>query len=175
MSRINQIQIRYAPLEDRIVLRLNTEDSSEFRFWITRRYAKILSVSLMKLLRSSGEVQEHQEEQVKKAVMSFQHEEAIAKADFAKTFQAQPKSMPLGNTPILLSKLTVKQTEDGNPMLCMYPEEGQGIDLALQQRLLHSISKLFADALQTSDWDLDFGLPDGAAVKQESDKPVLLN
>ena len=175
MSRINQIQIRYTPIEDRIVLRMNTEDSSEFRFWITRRYAKILAGSLLKLLQSSEDIQEHKEEQVQKAVMSFQHEEAISKADFAKNFQAQPKSMPLGNVPILLSKLTVKQTADGNPMLCMYPEQGQGIDLALQQQLLHSISKLFADALQASDWDVNFNLPKISAVKQEDEKPVLLN
>jgi len=175
MSRINQIQIRYAPIEDRIVLRLNTEDSSEFRFWITRRYAKILAGSLLKLLQSAEDVQEHKEEQVKKAVMTFQHEEAISKADFAKTFQAQPKSMPLGNVPVLLSKLTIKQTDDGNPMLCMYPEQGQGIDLALQQQLLHSISKLFADALQASDWDVNFSLPANGLVQQDMEKPVLLN
>lgn len=175
MSRINQIQIRYAPVEDRIVLRLNTEDSSEFRFWITRRYAKILSASLMKLLSSSEAIQEHKEQVVQEAVMSFQHEEAISKADFAKTFQAQPKSMPLGNIPVLLSKLTVKQTDDGNPMLCMYPEQGQGIDLALQLQLLHSISKLFADALKASEWGLDFSLPVNDSVQQEIEKPVLLN
>ena len=107
--------------------------------------------------------------------MSFQHQEALSKADFAKTFQAQPKSMPLGNVPILLSKLTVKQTEDGNPMLCMYPEQGQGIDLALQPQLLHSISKLFADALLASEWGLDFRLPENSSTQQDSEKPVLLN
>ena len=175
MSRINQIQIRYTPIEDRIVLRLNTEDASEFRFWITRRYAKILSASLMKLLSSSEAIQEHEKEEVQKAVMSFQHEEALANADFARTFQAAPKNLPLGNTPILLSKLTVKQTEDGNPMLCMYPEQGQGIDLALQLPLLHSISKLFADALQASEWGLDFSLAVNDSVQQEMEKPVLLN
>lgn len=175
MSRINQIQIRYAPIEDRIVLRLNTEDSSEFRFWITRRYAKILSASLIKLLNSTEDIQEHKEEEVQKAVMSFQHEEALTKADFAKTFQAQPKNLPLGNTPVLLSKLTVKQSADGNPMLCMYPEQGQGIDLALQQQLLHSVSKLFADALQASEWGVDFSFPQTNPAMQETEKPVLLN
>lgn len=175
MSRINQIQIRYAPVEDRIVLRLNTEDASEFRFWITRRYAKILSVSLMNLLSSVEEVQEQQKEEVKKAVMSFQHEEALQKADFAKTFQGQPKNLPLGNAPILLSKLTVKQTDDGNPMLCMYPEQGQGIDLALQNQLLHSISKLFGDALQSADWGIEFNLGENVPVAENAEKPVLLN
>lgn len=175
MSRINQIQIRYAPLEDRIVLRLNTEEASEFRFWITRRYAKLLAVSLLKLLHSSADVQVHKEEGVKKAVMSFKHEEALSQADFAKSFQAQPKNLPLGNAPILLSKLTVKQTPDGKPMLCMYPEQGQGIDLALQPQLLHSISKLFADALEASDWGVEFDLPVNGAVQRTAEKPALLN
>ncbi|MEA1889884.1 MAG: hypothetical protein U9N50_08920 [Pseudomonadota bacterium] len=175
MSRINQIQIRYTPVEDRIVLRLNTEDSSEFRFWITRRFAKILSASLMNLLSSSEEIQEYQEEEVQKAVISFQHQEALAQADFARTFQAQPDNLPLGDEPVLLSKLTVRKTADGNPLLCLYPEEGKGIDLALQQQLLHSISKLFADALQESDWGIDFSLIENNAVPLAEEKPVLLN
>ena len=60
-------------------------------------------------------------------------------------------------------------------MLCMYPEQGQGIDLALQHQLLYSISKLFADALQASDWDVDFNLVEQNSVQQAEDKPVLLN
>ena len=175
MSRINQIQIRYAPIEDRIVLRLNTADSSEFRFWITRRYANILAPALMRLLRSAEEVQEHKEEKVQEAVMSFQHEEAIQKADFARTFQNQPRNMPLGAVPVLLSKLTIKKTPDGNPMLCMYPEYGQGIDLALQRPLLHSISKLLADSLQEADWGVDFRLPEPQSTEKDTEKPALLN
>lgn len=175
MSRINQIQVRYTPIEDRIVLRLNTEDASEFRFWITRRYAKILTTSLMELLSSSEEIQEHTEEEVQKAVMTFQHEEAVAQADFARRFQAEPKSLPLGQEPVLLSKLTVKYSVDGNPMLCMYSEQGQGIDLALQQQLLHSISKLFADALQKSEWDMEFSLVDTNLIQPVTEKPALLN
>jgi len=175
MSRINQIQIRFSSTEDRIVLRLNTEDASEFRFWITRRYSKILAAALLELFRSSEEVQEYSEKKIQNAVMSFQHEDALSKADFARSFEAQPKSLPLGNDPVLLSKLTVKQTPDGNPMLCMYPEQGSGIDLALQQSLLHSISKLFADALTEADWGINFLLPESIAVMEEKEKPALLN
>ena len=69
----------------------------------------------------------------------------------------------------------MKQTPDGKPMLCMYPEQGLGIDLALQHQLLHSISKLFADALQASDWDVDFNLGEQNPVLQAEDKPLLLN
>ncbi|MFW2439133.1 MAG: hypothetical protein ACN4GR_07155 [Arenicellales bacterium] len=175
MSRINQIQIRFSSIEDRIVLRLNTEDASEFRFWITRRYSKVLVAALLELLHSSEEVQEYSEQKNQNAVMTFQHEDALSKADFARSFESQPKNLPLGNEPVLLSKLTVKQTPDGNPMLCMYPEQGSGIDLALQQQLLHSISKLFADALIEADWDVNFLLPESNTDIREAEKPVLLN
>ena len=175
MSKINQIQIRYAPIEDRILLRLNTADSSEFRFWITRRYANIIAPALLRMLRSSEDIQEHKEEKIQEAVMSFQHQDAIQNADFARTFQNQPRQMPLGAAPILLSKLTVKKTAEGNPMVCMYPEQGQGIDLTLQRPLLHSISKLLADALREADWGVEFRLPEQQATEASEEKPALLN
>jgi len=175
MARINQIHIRYVAPEDRIMLRLNTEDASEFRFWITRRYAKLLAANLLQLLRSPTEVREHQQAEVQDAVMSFKHEAALSNADFAKVFKGQPKSMPLGPDPVLLSKLTVKKTAEGNPLLCMYPAQGQGVDLALQQPLLHSVSKLFADALQSADWGVEFSLQGRQAIQPDTEKPMLLN
>ena len=175
MARINQIQIRYVDAEDRIMLRLNTEDASEFRFWITRRYAQYLAAALLELLRLPEEVDDHRQVGIQDAVMSFKHEAALSKADFAKAFKDQPKNMPLGPAPVLLSKLTVKKTAEGNPLLCMYPDQGQGVDLALQQPLLHSVSKLFADALQSADWGVDFSLPGDHAVQAETEKPLLLN
>ena len=33
---INQFSANYDPLEDRILLRFNTTDLKEFRFWLTR-------------------------------------------------------------------------------------------------------------------------------------------
>lgn len=175
MARINQIQIRYVDAEDRIMLRLNTEDASEFRFWITRRYAQYMAAALLELLRIPEEVDEQRQAGIQDAVMSFKHEAALSKADFAKAFKDQPKSMPLGPDPVLLSKLTVKKTAEANPVLCMYPDQGQGVDLTLQQPLLHSVSKLFADALQSADWGLGFSLPGKHAVQPETEKPLLLN
>ena len=50
MSGINQIQMRFVPLEDRVLWRLNTVDSSGYQFWLTRRYVKLLWPVLLKML-----------------------------------------------------------------------------------------------------------------------------
>ena len=46
MTAISQIQMRYVPLEDRVLLRLNTSDQDEFRFWLTRRFVVMLISAL---------------------------------------------------------------------------------------------------------------------------------
>ena len=39
---INQFSANYDPTEDRILLRFNTKDLKEFRFWLTRRSTDML-------------------------------------------------------------------------------------------------------------------------------------
>jgi hypothetical protein len=45
----------------------------------------------------------------------------------------------------------------------------------LQRPLLHSISKLFADALREADWGVEFRLPEQQATEASEEKPALLN
>ena len=61
----------------------------------------------------------------------------------------------------------------GKRTLCFYPEKGQGVELAMDDRLLHSFCKLLADATAKADWALQAGLapaaetfvrPEGAAI-----------
>lgn len=44
-------------------------------------------------------------------------------------------------------------------VLCMHPESGKGIELAMNETLLHSFSKLLTDAVSVSGWDIELGLP----------------
>ena len=47
---IHQIQMAFDKLQDRILLRVSTSDQAEFRFWMTRRYTKLLWTMLIKML-----------------------------------------------------------------------------------------------------------------------------
>ena len=51
MSQLHQMQITYVPVEDRLLYRVNTKHRQEFRFWMTRRYVKLLWKGLIDILK----------------------------------------------------------------------------------------------------------------------------
>ena len=154
MSGINQIQMSFSPTEDRILLRMNTMDSTSFQFWLTRRYVKLLWPVLLKMLKKDEQITSQLSDQAKQEMLSFQHQEAAQNMDYSQEYQAEAQQ-PLGNEPILLGKIGANQREDGTQILSMHPENGQGIELALNQILLHSICKLLQDTVAKTDWNID--------------------
>ena len=154
MSQLNQIQIQHDPRQDRLRLRINTTDKAEFNFWLTRRFVKMLWPVLMQLLESNQQVKMQSGIQAKKAVLSFQHEQAVHEADFVTQYKEDVYARPLGDEPILISRLQVKQQPDGTPVLCFTPDTGQGVDLALKQKILHSFCRLLSETVSQSGWDI---------------------
>jgi hypothetical protein len=155
MSGINQIQMSFVPGEDRILLRMNTMDATGFQFWLTRRYVKLLWPVLLSMLIKDEKISTQSSEEAKKEVLSFQHEEAAQQMDYSKQYQEPTDQQPLGSEPILLSKIAVKDVAEGKQALCMHPETGHGVELAMNQTLLHSICKLLQDTVAKSEWEMD--------------------
>ena len=155
MSGINQIQMSFVPVQDRILMRMSTVSSEGFQFWLTRRYVKLLWPLLLNMLAKDNLVLLQESDEAKKEVMSFLQEEAAQNMDFSQSFEDNFDSLPLGDKPVLLAKAGAKTNENGAQVLSLHPESGQGIDLALNQQLLHSICKLLQDTVSKTDWDLD--------------------
>lgn len=145
-------------LQDRVLMRLSTTGKAEFRFWLTRRYIKRLWEVLLKMIERDPATAQYLDESLRRAMMEFQHENMVRGGEFSKQFEEGAGSMPLGDTPVLLSRITAKQNSDASQVLCMHPEQGQGIDLAVNTQLLHMISKLISDAVAQSDWDLPLAI-----------------
>ena len=173
VPQLHQIQIQFAPREDRILLRIKTTDKSEFRFWMTRRYVKLLWPVVVKMLEADQQIQLQENQAAKSAVLSFQHEKALQKGDFSTQFSEDSSNLPLGETPILLAKIQLKRRNDGGNLLCMHPEKGEGIDLGLNEVLLHSFSKLLADAVSVSAWDIDLKI--SSEITGEETTPNRMN
>lgn len=155
MSGLHQIQLRYDPLEDRALLRMSTTERSEFRFWITRRYARLLWAALNGAAARGGPAAAQPAPEARKAVIAFEHEAAVSKADFATHFQDQDLSTPLGAAPLLLARIKCAPIDDTRVLLGMHPREGQGIEVRLDRALLHSLMKLLTEAARAGEWDLD--------------------
>jgi hypothetical protein len=63
---INQFSANYDPSEDRILLRFNTTDLKEFRFWLTRRSTDQLLDVLPRQTEQGEQIQEDLKKQIEK-------------------------------------------------------------------------------------------------------------
>jgi len=67
----------------------------------------------------------------------------------------------------LLARVSGKHAANQPQILSLHPEKGQGIDLGVNNGLLHRISKLLTDTVAQSDWDLKLAIdPDFAVPPQ---------
>ncbi|MDF2375868.1 MAG: hypothetical protein P1U81_06470 [Verrucomicrobiales bacterium] len=163
MSKMHQMQLSYVSTEDRILFRLNTKARQEFRFWVTRRYAGILWNTLSKLLHTEPAEDPPMSERgapplkdalVESAKQELKHKEMVSQADFKTQYQ-ESTYLPLGEEPALLFSIGLKAGPDGSQLLCMHPEKGQGIEMALNEQILHSLAKLIVDTTAKAGWNLD--------------------
>ena len=170
---IHQLQMSFNAHEDRILLRILSAERAEFRFWLTRRYVKLLWQVLLKLMERDPAAAVHADEKVRRTVLEFQHQNVVSSGEFAKPFEEGTTVFPLGAAPVLLSRITGKQPQSQpNPqqqLLCLHPEQGQGIDLGVNGELLHMISKLLVDAVKQSDWDISLTIDPDFALPQQAE------
>lgn len=150
---IHQIQMLYDKQQDRILLRVSTRDHAEFRFWLTRRFVKRLWGLLLKMLEQDEAFRSLSLEG-RRALLGMQHETSIGEGDFSQTYQDGARQLPFGPEPVLLTSAKGKTGAKGAQVLSLHPTLGQGIDIALNSKLLHMITKLLRDAVSRSDWDI---------------------
>ena len=179
---MHQMQLSYVSTEDRLLFRLNTKARQEFRFWMTRRYVMILWHSLNQLLAkeepaAAAAVTEVPvpalvDPLVEAAKKEFKHQEFVAQADFKTQYQ-ESTYLPLGDTPALLFSVGIKHAPDGTAMLCMHPEKGQGIEMVLNEQILHSLCQLIIDTTTKADWRLNLAfLPRGGNPGPATEGPA---
>lgn len=152
MGAINQIQMSYVPEEDRVLLRLNTADAEEFRFWITRRYTALLAHAIGAHRAADPDLGSQVSSEDRKTVEQFKQQAAEAGANFSEGFQPS-ESYPLGSQPLLAHKLSYR-VEGGKLVLTIEPKTGQGINLTLDNQLNFNFSKLLHTAVEKAEWGL---------------------
>lgn len=163
MTSISQLQMSYSAAEDRLLLRLNTNQHEEFRFWLTRRYAQLLIQALHAHNEADPDVAAQVMPEAKKAVQEFKQEAATKQGNFKDAFK-ESEAYPLGESPILAFKLSYKLT-NGKLALTIEPKEGAGVNLVLDRTLNLNFSRLLRTSESKAGWMLNWGAqaPDSAA------------
>lgn len=166
--QIHQIQARYDEVQDRVLFRISATDKTEYPFWFTRRYLQRLWGLLLKMLEMDQSVAQQADVEAKKAVLGMKHEEAVQQGEFGKPYVEESYTRPLGPEPVLAAVAEGKRRPDGGLVLSVRPQQGQGIDLALDIKLLHTICKLLIDAEKRTEWGLQLAMPGAAQVMAEA-------
>jgi hypothetical protein len=177
-SQLNQINIAFSPVEDRLLLRMTSGSAdglAEYRLWLTRRMVRLLWPVLDRMIaaETGGSPQVTQEN--RDAVMQFQQEAALSKANFSHPYEAEIKKTPLGNAPLLVSKIQVRQSPRGGRILSLNAANGQGINIGLNTGLIHSVKKLLVDVVRQAQWDLALGAAPAQLPAAQTEPPRVLN
>ncbi len=165
MAQIDQVQIKFVAIEDRLLLRVSSSGDLEFRFWMTRRFVKLIWPALGKMLKETPRIQTQPSADAKRELLAFEHEKAVTNSDFDTPYKDTPKILPLGKVPILLVKMQMRHNDDGSMVMSLGPEEGAGIDLALNYGLLHSLVELIGNGARIAEWELSSPIDEGSGIE----------
>ena len=152
---IKQIQAAYNPLEDRILLTIEMQNQHIYLSWITRRFLSLLLPTLHGQHPITG-------------VSMFDDSNYKMKGPQIKQAQKAAKKLnssehPLGQSPLLLSKISFSALKTEQAMFVLAPNTGRGIEIPFNSVVLNLLLKMLKHPLQQSDWALEhdgiYGVP----------------
>ncbi len=154
MAKLHQLNVRFDSPEDRLVLSVRSDDDSEIRLWITRRYTGLLLKILGKLAERNLDPGSGQSATVHDAIKSFQQDAILAGADFTSDYLDDASSHPFGKAPVLVSKIQYRHLDTGNVALLLGLPDGQDISLNLDRNLMIILIKLLQKGAAKAEWEL---------------------
>ncbi|MBP8149106.1 MAG: hypothetical protein KAY21_05245 [Limnohabitans sp.] len=179
---IHQLSVSFDERQDRLLLRLNTQDSQEFRFWLTRRMtARLLPV----IEQSVGRLEASQpgmtapDSSSQQILTQLKRDAFLQKADFSTPFAAQAQRLPLGPAPLLVTDAQFN-FQPGGALQIQFQEKSadapsKTCQLNLQAQLVHGLVHLILQALPLANWALPTGIPAetnmATPAEAEPDKP----
>ena len=169
--RLRQLNATYDAVQDRVLLRVATSTEQEFRFWITRRFMGLLWKAITRVLEAFAKARAPGDPLLAAGLADFAETRAMQGADFATPFGGG-EQFPLGDAPILLARVTVLSGASGRQILRLTPEQGQGIDLVLDENLAQLFGPLLRQATIAGNWALDLGAADADTAVPPAKDPA---
>jgi hypothetical protein len=147
--QIRQIQIANNALEDRLHIRIATQDNEEIGVFITRRFLRELWPHLMTILLDHFVIHSNTTSGVgnPKSTPSFDQ-----------AFSNENPAFPLGERPLLASEVNLEVVDEikNNKTVKITFREGheRNVSLSLDTDLLHAFCAMLRTACDQAAWDL---------------------
>jgi hypothetical protein len=177
---IHQMSVQYDERQDRLAFRVSNQDQQEFRLWLTRS----MTLRLLPHLQAAVVQLESRHPQVlatdttaQQMLAELKRENFLTNADFSTPFASQNLSLPLGETPILVTDVQLNLHNSGCLDLLLQDKSGDNAsgascELSLQAALLHGLLHLLEASLKKAQWQQpDFSQRTEAVESKQSDRP----
>ena len=164
---LERITVEFAAEQDRLLVRVHFSKSAEVMFWFTRRLVKRFWPVMLQIAQSKPDIQVQVNPEARKAMLGFVHQKALKEVHFTKAVKEPNREHPLGDSPVLVTRIRARRNEKGLALLSLLPKEGNGVDLSLGDNLLHGFMKLIQDTAAKAEWNLVLEVPTLEAVNTE--------
>ena len=155
---IHQIQVKYDPIADRLLLQIRTREEQLFPIWLTRRMVVRLwphfrgMVSGLAVSRTAPAAVAVPE--ARDMLADAARERALKATDFKTAFNASAATQPLGPEPVLPIAIDLRPAPGQAVVLVIRDTHGRSLELAFGEDLAHGLLKLVESALAGSEWGL---------------------
>lgn len=159
--RLHQLKLEYNVEQDRLLLRLATNQNAEVLLWLTRRCVLRLWSVLLDMAHATPEIALQPSPEARRALLGFRHAAAVSEAEFNQPYAEVPRTYPLGIEPLLVARVDSRKGEKGH-ILGLHPANGESLHINLDEKLVHGMLKLIENAVAKTDWDLTLRVAPGS-------------
>ncbi|MBU1364957.1 MAG: hypothetical protein KKE51_14165 [Gammaproteobacteria bacterium] len=158
--QIRQLQVACDQVQDRLLLRISSQDDEEYRIWLTRRFLRELWPHLSRLAGKQVAATP--------IVGEAPADEAV---NFDQAFSEENATFPLGSTPLLCSELKVDTLNDGTFNLTFREGRERSFQLAVNADLLQTLCAMLRAGAEHAQWNLVLdGVPATSSTTPRSER-----
>lgn len=157
---LHQLTLTFDPVQDRMLLRIGTADSTEYQLWLTRRFVKVLWGALMQTLDRNPELGKDLLPDVRDAVKAMDHQEAVQSSNFSQAHAKDNVNLTSNTGPLLITGGQVKPVDAENTVLALKTSDNKAVQFGLNKQLLHALCHMMITSAQKAEWDLDLQVGD---------------
>jgi len=164
---IHQIQVRYEPTADRLLLQVRSTEAELYAVWLTRRMTARLFPPFRDAVTRAGVSQASPQAMPVPEAREMLEQAALQRSlpgtDFRTPFTDTGGSHPLGPEPLLPAAIDLRPGAAGGVTIALREDRGRRLELSLTAELATALLRLLDSSLRTADWGVP-GLASAAAV-----------
>ena len=173
-ASIQQLNLGYDALQDRLLLRLGLSDGTEIKIWLTRRIVKavwgLLQSADLLPVTAPDMFTSQTSDALDQAAKQATEQKTLKQLDFTETYDASRTN--LTDAPILPRECRILALDNGQHVVELLADEQLNLRIPMNQELIQALTNMLQITSKEAGWDLSFA--EGVTLMPEStNRPVL--